>query len=169
MCRSWIDICVCCVNKERNHKPKMMSLVQKFMILNLDATTNLTAVLTFIRNVMLIKQSGIFWYAPKKWLFCGSFPFPPPLQEEEIICMIKPLPYRPKTCAGLEIILFSFYCLLPCPTLLPKNLPICTTPGITFLFSKWGAAWLMNHWMKSILYLAEFFFLIFDSENMELS
>ena len=48
-------------DKEENHRPKMGSLVLKCTIPNLGLIPELTAALTFPRNVILIGQPGIFW------------------------------------------------------------------------------------------------------------
>ena len=42
------------VLREKNHRLEMMSLVLKLMIPKLDVKTDLSAVSTFTRNVMLI-------------------------------------------------------------------------------------------------------------------
>ena len=45
--------------KEKNHRPKMVSLVLMPIITNLDLIPNLTAVSAFLRNVILISQFRI--------------------------------------------------------------------------------------------------------------
>ena len=54
----------------------MASPVLKPMITDLDFIPDLTVVLTFPRNVMVIGQSGIFWSAPVKYSITGPCPFP---------------------------------------------------------------------------------------------
>ena len=60
-----------------NHRPKMALHVLRLMIANLDLIPHLT------RNVILIRQSGIFWAVPKRYLSCGPSPFPAPHPEKE--------------------------------------------------------------------------------------
>ena len=55
------------------------------MIPNPDLIPGLIAVLTFPRNVILTNQFGIFWSTPSH---LGPLCSP---EEEEVICMIKPL------------------------------------------------------------------------------
>ena len=51
-----------------------------------------------------------------------------------------------------EQFFFFFLPIISLSSLFPvcRNLPFCTTPWSTFLFSRWDAAWFMNHWIKSI-------------------
>lgn len=51
----------------------MVSLVLKLMIPNLDLIPNLTVVLIFLQNVILINQLGIFLSAPMRRCHVGSF------------------------------------------------------------------------------------------------
>ena len=59
----------------------MASLVLKPMIPNLDLITDLIAVMTFPRNVILINESGIFWSNTSKVIYQVG-PLHPPQEED---------------------------------------------------------------------------------------
>lgn len=73
----------------------------------------------FFKNTILINQSKFFWSSISKVIFHICLLYPPFIQKEETICMVKILPafFPSKKYAGLKIT-FSFL-LLIAPLLYP--------------------------------------------------
>ena len=107
---------------KKNHRPQMVSLVLKPMILNLMAIS------TSPRNIILINQSGIFWSIPRRqsgmWTLSISYRRRGNLYDKNRYCYLSH-----KRCPSIKIIYsFLFIISFPAPPFFlqkPSRTPMC--------------------------------------------
>lgn len=114
----------------------MASLVLKPVIRNLDLVSDLMAVPTSPRNVILINQFGIFWAAPMRSSVLWALSILHPLRHhQEAICVIKTPASSPPPQMSWPQITFSFPLandFLALPTFLEKPSILYHSPGQLF-------------------------------------
>jgi len=111
--------------------------------------------------MVLIRQSGKFWWGPKSPPLGTSEPLHTP-REDEVNCMIKPSALLPKGKWPCREQSFSFVNIFLASSFY-KSLPFRTTPQSSPPLAGWTAAQFMNHLIKQLdlqIHSVEFRFLI---------
>lgn len=122
----------------------------KPMIANRDLTPDLTAVLTFIRKVILISQCGIFWSSTSKVSLTRTIKMPP-LQPQRkkgqsaFKALVGSCPPKEDVLARKEPFPHLLMALLPHPSSC-RRFPFYTNP----LLARWEAVSFTNILIKPI-------------------